>query len=677
MSQQPLYRNPLEIIDAGGRRLDITLPDPYVMKYNGTYYAYATGHSGVPVLRSGDGVSWTYAGHCFSHPGLVGYWAPAVVYENGLFYLYVSAMPEHEEDVHEQRLMVASSPSPVGPFEYGATFFTTFSIDAHVVKDRNGAYYLFYSNNEYAGTDGSRPGTVILVDRLIDMQTLEGKPKLVVAPTLDEEIFEENRFGDGRDWHTIEGAFYLRRGNTHYVMYSGNAYVRPNYFLGYSSAAGSAETALTDLVWRKHPADDSFAPLLRRNEGVEGVGHNSVVRGPNNVQQWVYYHGRNAADVLDFSREQRTMRMDPLLWDGEELWVPGPSYTEREAPFRPAFADRFAGNGPMSPDWEVLSGDWRETGEAVCQAERTNVCGAVAKPVFGSYVLEAGLAWHPDHRGGLYGLYLSYTDRLNHVVLLLDAGRRLLLAYAVRNGVKQGEISAGLPPTFRFDAYHHLRVEKSGNRYVILLDDVERLSGLFPFVSGRVGFVTLYSSASFAGLEVTEHLALTSSSADGFAPFVSLQEGGGIAEVREGELVCRTPKARSAWLLDLSSMSGGGYCFAFDVKLDARAAYAGGYAVYRDPQHYVEVRLSRVSNRIEVLEAAGGEPQLLAESALPADFDWRAWHTVQAAFRSGALEVVAGRSTIVNGTVRISAGAPGMVCSGNAVFRFVGVTGIQ
>ena len=44
---------------------------------------------------------------------------------------------------------------------------------------------------------------------------------MVVRPTMDEEIFMRDRFEKGKDWYTVEGAFYFRKGDWHYVTYSG------------------------------------------------------------------------------------------------------------------------------------------------------------------------------------------------------------------------------------------------------------------------------------------------------------------------------------------------------------------------------------------------------------------------------------------------------------------------
>ena len=41
-----------------------------------------------------------------------------------------------------------------------------------------------------------------------------------MRPTIDEEIYQKDRFKKGQHWHTIEGAFYFYKEGTHYLMYS-------------------------------------------------------------------------------------------------------------------------------------------------------------------------------------------------------------------------------------------------------------------------------------------------------------------------------------------------------------------------------------------------------------------------------------------------------------------------
>ncbi|CAM4311190.1 GH43 family beta-xylosidase [Paenibacillus endophyticus] len=676
------YRNPLPIKAGEGQAEPLTLvhPDPYVLKHNGCYYTYATSEAGVIVLRSDDLLSWEHLGIGFQMGGRKNYWAPAAVYENGRFYLYVSSMPEHAEDVHEERLMVAVSETPEGPFEYVRTFYDTFSLDAHVVKDEHGDYYMFYSNNEYSGVDRDRAGTVILVDRLLDMVTPAGEPRIVVVPTIDEEIYEENRFGDGRDWHTIEGAFYLKRGLKHYMMYSGNAYVRPNYFLGYSVADASKDQSLLELDWLKYPSDDQYEPLLRKNEGVEGVGHNSVIRGPNNIDQWVFYHGRNADDVLDMNREQRTMRADPLLWNGDRLYIAGPSYKAQPAPARPALRDLFDGSGEsLGGHWLTNAGDWSQANREAFQANRAVVAGAVTREPYTHYVLEASMKWHHDHTGGLYGIYAAYLDESSYVSVLFDVGRRVLRAQAVYKGVQHEAIEHALPETFHYGAFHLLRVEKTGRHYVIKLDGVAVIQANFPIVSGSVGMHTRYTSAAFAGFEVTRHAAMSAENGSAFAELLERVDGDGICRVIGGELHCRSHQnRRTSWKMQPSGTveASNGFRFETDILIKRGAAF-GMLASYSDERNGVEVILNRAAESITVTQYSEGAPNVILTASLAADsFDWTGWHTISSTVAGGSLTIRVDEHIWFADAIDGLGGAPGFIGTGEASFRETSFTAL-
>src|SRR5438046_8315604 len=86
-----------------------SFPDPFVLRYAGEYYAYATGHSGdgiFKILRSTNFVNWTPAGHAMPLPAspAMHYWAPEVTYSEGKFYLYYS---QGNEIFMELRVAVA------------------------------------------------------------------------------------------------------------------------------------------------------------------------------------------------------------------------------------------------------------------------------------------------------------------------------------------------------------------------------------------------------------------------------------------------------------------------------------------------------------------------------------------------------------------------------------------
>lgn len=289
-------------------------PDPYIIKaHDGNYYIYATGIDGVRVFRASalDGM-WEYLGIGLKEENCYEYWAPCVVYEGGLYYMYYSCVPCGCFDMHEQAIRVAVSDRPDGGFVYKKTILKPFSIDAHVVKSGEN-YYIFYSTNDY---EAVRAGTYIVADKMLDMFTAAGDPVPVVRPTLDEEIYMRDRFRKGQDWHTVEGAFYFRKGDDHYLMYSGNCYQNEHYFIGYAYAHGH-EDDLTKLRFQKYPNDDTYAPLLCKNSEEAGTGHNSVLE--ENGEYYIVYHARDIGS--DGQRETRTARYCRMVVDGTVLKI--------------------------------------------------------------------------------------------------------------------------------------------------------------------------------------------------------------------------------------------------------------------------------------------------------------------------------------------------------------------
>ncbi|SFT05508.1 glycoside hydrolase family 43 protein [Paenibacillus sp. BC26] len=629
-----VYENPLyKGAEAAGARASVH-PDPYVLKHNGLYYCFATGGSGVPVMRSSNLVDWEQLGYAFSLPDRESYWAPAVIYLNGVFYMYVSSVALGETDPHYEYLLVATSDRPEGPYTYVKTLYDTFTIDAHVVKDDQGRLFLFYSDNNTMGIDKDRPGTVILVDRLLDPLTPEGKPELVVKPTLDEEIYEENRFGDGRNWHTIEGACYLNRRGFGYVMYSGNAFTKPYYFIGYSMTADKG-SGISGREWRKVPSEHVYEPLMRRNDDVEGVGHHSVIKAPNNVDDWIVYHGRDNRQQLIPHKEQRQMRIDPLLWKGDRMWVPGPSHTTQDAPAMPVFRDLFETSQveSLSTGWRIDSGVWSACGYEALQDSLVGIGTALSTDSFNHFVYELNLKWEANHMGGLYGAYIGYTDLRNHTQVLLDVGKKELSVFSVVNGLKDEPVRAKLDPKFCYSVFHKLTISKVGQLIEVLVDDVPALTRRFPVSSGRIGLVTHYTRAKFAGVAVTPHVQLNAKTMEAFIGMLQTDEEEDNAatwHLKEGVLYCSASDSPSLLWME-EELLGKQFQFSVDLQFeDGGSAGMFQLCLSETPNRLLgrecTFKLDRAKHEVKV-EGANG--QVLLQAELPACFDFRDVHTLQ------------------------------------------------
>ncbi len=267
--------------------------DPYIIEHNGKYYIYTTGVDGIYGYSCSELLGdWKFEGRIFTVEGRESFWAPSVIFLDGKFYMYFSF--ELYEDVpdkggHHQAMHVAVADEPMGPFELKGQIAHPFSIDSHIVKTDAGLF-LFYSPNTF---EGERIGTHIVVRKLKDPYTFDGEPKVVLLPSIDEEIFRRDRYKEGQHWHTLEGAFWFCEGEWQYLMYSGGRYEDETYFVGYA-AAKTREQDLRKVDFRKMPDSETYAPLLRSNGWEEGTGHNSVIKV--NGEYYCVYHARNTED---------------------------------------------------------------------------------------------------------------------------------------------------------------------------------------------------------------------------------------------------------------------------------------------------------------------------------------------------------------------------------------------
>lgn len=288
--------------------------DPFLIKgQDGKFYMYVTGGDGVHAFMS-DGLTdqYKHVGVVMTIEGRKEYWAPSVIYTRGRYYMYVSCIPCDTTDAHMQAMFVAESDSPVGPFVNAKQILEPFSIDSHVVENESGLF-IFYSVNDY---DAERAGTYVVVDRMLDPYTPEGKPVTVVKPTLDQEIFMRDRFKQGQHWHTLEGAFYFREGDYHYVIYSGNCYMNEYYYLGYA-VAHTTETDLTKIKFEKYPDENTYSPLICKNSFEAGTGHNSVIKIDG--EYYAIYHGRDKEKDVRLVGDDRTARICKLVLDGKKM----------------------------------------------------------------------------------------------------------------------------------------------------------------------------------------------------------------------------------------------------------------------------------------------------------------------------------------------------------------------
>ena len=447
-----------------------TFPDPFVLKYRGQYWAYCTGlqadGKAFGILRSPDLVRWQAVGSAMAplpgdHPC---YWAPEVTYDNGRFFLYYSV--GNEETMH---IRVAVAASPAGPFLDSGRRLTTepFAIDPHLFSDDDGRRYLFYATDFY---DHPRVGTGTVRDRLLDPFTLAGRPQPVALPRYDWQVYDPQREEKGGvRWHTIEGPFVLKHKATYYQIFSGGNWQNPSYGVAY------AVTKDVDIAgeWFQVADGERVPPILRTVPGrVHGPGHNSVVRGPDNRQNYCIYHRwangerqeppAGHGSLAGQGPAGRVLAIDPLDWAGDRMIVLGPSHTPQAAPLQPHFADFLPEQEreTLEPAWESYSGDWIvRDGAAMPRAvsPTAEIRYTVPEVTFVAEVSVAG-----ESRSGRWGLTLGGEEKEALLKFRLEPGAGSTTGFGAftwqsPNGERERRFP--LPSDFNFTAYHLLRLE--------------------------------------------------------------------------------------------------------------------------------------------------------------------------------------------------------------------------
>ncbi|MCX5789861.1 MAG: glycoside hydrolase family 43 protein [Elusimicrobia bacterium] len=262
-------------IDATGTK--VPLGDPFILLWNGKYYAYGTGvnsDQGIAVFVSDDLLTWQ--GPVGATNGLAldkadvwadrWFWAPEVYHVNGKFYMYYTA---------DEHICVATSASSLGPFKQDVQEPMTAgekSIDASPFIDDDGrAYFFFVKFN-----DGNNIWGAELQSDLLHIKPDTMRKAMNVS----------------QDWETVkgrvnEGPSVFKHNGTYYMTYSANDYQSQSYGVGYATAKHPLST------WTKY-ADN---PILQKPSGLVGTGHSALFTDKEGKLR-IVFHAHNGTTAV-------------------------------------------------------------------------------------------------------------------------------------------------------------------------------------------------------------------------------------------------------------------------------------------------------------------------------------------------------------------------------------------
>jgi beta-xylosidase len=287
-------------------------PDPFVLAWDGKFYAYATETrvTGFQVMESRDLVKWEHKGVALKVPwSKKHYWAPEVVHYRGKFYMTYSAEnPANKK--HDIGIAIASN--PLGPFEHAAKLVEAESgqrgvIDATIFFEADGSPYIIYSEED--------PRSIILRPMAPDLLSVREERLELIRP---DRLWERG---------VVEAPTMLYRNGLYHLFYSAGP------FQG-SKTGGSYCVSHAVAKNLRGPYRKREKPLLETVDGkTHGPGHQCILTTPD-AQMWMFYHGWSDEKQPRYGSnpDGRTLRMDRLVWDGDEPIVKGPTLTRQPAP---------------------------------------------------------------------------------------------------------------------------------------------------------------------------------------------------------------------------------------------------------------------------------------------------------------------------------------------------------
>ncbi|HZL09552.1 MAG TPA: glycoside hydrolase family 43 protein [Prolixibacteraceae bacterium] len=255
--------------------LKVPLGDPFIMLWQGTYYAYGThAADGIEVFVSDDLLSWSVPEGIVDGLALKKadvwadrwFWAPEVYAVNGKFYMYYSA---------DEHICVATSDSPLGPFKQEIQkpmIEDEKCIDNSLFIDDNGKPYLFFDRFN----DGLNIWIAELEDDLIKLKPETMHACIHVSQPWEEVCPRVN-----------EGSFVMKHEGVYFMTYSGNSFESPFYGIGVATATN------INGPWTKYENN----PALQKPGELVGIGHSAMFTDKEGKLR-IVFHAHNSSTKI-------------------------------------------------------------------------------------------------------------------------------------------------------------------------------------------------------------------------------------------------------------------------------------------------------------------------------------------------------------------------------------------
>ena len=403
--------------------------DPFVYRYNGIYYLYAStkdGYKGVRAWKSKDLINWSKCtgaglqeGYVSEDDSTITAYAPEVIYKNGVFYMVQSPGGKGH--------IILKADNPEGPFVKISDSIDS-TIDGSFFYDKEEVYFF------KAGGTGIRAD--VLNEDLTGFNGEKGSKR-----------FDNTSLGN---W--TEGPYMLKRDGKYYLTYTGVHVVSPAYRVAYSYCED-------ENFYRNDAFTFGDNIILNTSDSYQGLGHSSTVLGPNLDSHYIAYHNLRSS-----GGPKRGFNLARLDFNGTQMTANHPEKEGNIVPTLATFNDYDGTNLEVKNEFKlskIATSENRFTSEF-------NFKGAGTKLVFG------------------------YVDDKNYNVISIDEsdGKQIINVNKIENEKATLITKYDLTKKYDLSKLHTIRISYTENQFDLHFDGMELINDFNTTLKGgKIGYI--------------------------------------------------------------------------------------------------------------------------------------------------------------------------------------------
>lgn len=288
------------------------IPDPWIVKHGDQYYTCKAQGNGINISRSNKLSVISATKNIWSCPYDVGgnkpwnvtnVWAPELHRVDGKWYIYYAAGRPHSEtnsyQYQRSGVLRAKTDDPMGEWEDMGMLYTGDAYQAGIVPTAANTNYAIdlgvfkLNGKQYAVWSGYPAGSSeqkLYIAAMSNPYTISSSRMVISSATKYWEKYNS----------TInEGPAFLKneKHGKFFVVYSCNGSWTKQYRLGYVMLNDTLADPTKLANWTKSPTEVFYrCDDTSTTDGVNGVGHCSFTKSPDETEDWIVYHVKNRND---------------------------------------------------------------------------------------------------------------------------------------------------------------------------------------------------------------------------------------------------------------------------------------------------------------------------------------------------------------------------------------------